>query len=181
MRRVEEWMDVQLLAKAGWSRREIARRTGYSRNTVKKLLTLEARGVQERRYAPRVSKLDPFKGYVADRYTQTGLSAVRLHGEIVAQGYAGGVDVVRRYVRTLAPQRAALRKATVRYETGPGEQGQADWAYCGRLREGRDREQPIYAFLLTLGFSRLLYVELTTDMRLETLIGCHERAFAALG
>src|SRR5213078_1189639 len=50
---------------------------------------------------------------------------------------------VRRYVRTLAPQRAALRKATVRYETGPGEQGQADWAYCGRLRDGQGQERPV--------------------------------------
>jgi len=181
MLRVEEWMDVHLLAKAGWSQREIAARTGYSRNTVKKLLALGASGVQERRYAARGSKLDPYKGYLADRYRQTGLSAVRLYAEIGRQGYTGGVDVVRRYVRTLAPQRTALKKATVRYETGPGEQGQADWAFCGRLPDGRGRAVPIYAFLLALGFSRLLVVELTTDMRVETLIGCHERAFTALG
>ena len=84
-------------------------------------------------------------------------------------------------MRTLAPQRAAVSKATVRYETGPGEQGQADWATCGRLRDAQGREVVVYAFLLELSFSRQLYVELTTDMRLETLIGCHERAFAALG
>jgi transposase InsO family protein len=84
-------------------------------------------------------------------------------------------------VRTLAAERTALRKATVRYETAPGEQGQADWAQCGRLPDEAGRECIVYAFLLELSFSRLLYVELTTNMRLETLIGCHERAFAALG
>jgi len=174
-------MDVQVLARQGWSRRAIAEQTGHSRNTVRKLLALGAGEAAGRRYAPRGSALDPYKGYLADRYGQTGLSAVRLHEEIAAQGYTGGVDVVRRYVRTLVPQRAALTKATVRYETGPGEQGQADWASCGRLRDAQGREVPVYAFLLELGFSRQLYVELTTDMRLETLIGCHERAFAALG
>ena len=174
-------MDVQVLARQGWSRRAIAEQTGHSRNTVRKLLALGAGEAAGRRYAPRGSALDPYKGYLADRHGQTGLSATWLHGEVAAQGYGGGVDAVRRYVRTLGPRRAALEKATVRYETGPGEQGQADWAYCGRLRDERGREVKVYAFLAELGFSRLLYAELTTDMRLETLIGCHERAFAALG
>jgi transposase len=156
MLRMEEWMDLQILAKQGWSVREIARQTGRSRNTVKKLLALGAGEVAQRQYAARGSKLEPYQAYLADRYRQTGLSAVRLYGEIVTQGYRGGVDVVRRYVRTLVPQRAALRKATVRYETGPGEQGQADWAYCGRLRDAQGKEVPIYAFLVELGFSRQL-------------------------
>jgi transposase len=181
MLRREEWMELQVLAKAGWSVRAIARQTGHSRHTVRKLLALGAQDIGARRYAPRGSQLDPYKAYIADRYQQTGLSAVRLYGEVQAQGYTGGVDVVRRYVRTLVPQRQALRRATVRYETAPGEQGQADWAYCGRLLAVAGDATPVYAFLLELSFSRLLYVELTTTMRLETLIGCHERAFAALG
>jgi transposase len=181
MLRMEAWMDLQVLAKKGWSVRAMARHTGTSRATVTKLLALGAGEVGQRHYAPRGSQLDPYKPYLADRYQQTGLSAVRLYGEIQAQGYTGGVDVVRRYVRTLVPQRQALRTATVRYETAPGEQGQADWAYCGRLPDGQGGVIPVYAFLVELGFSRLLYVELTTNMRLETLIGCHERAFAALG
>jgi hypothetical protein len=41
--------------------------------------------------------------------------------------------------------------------------------------------RPVYAFLLVLGYSRLLDVQLTTDMRLETLLRCHEAAFAAIG
>jgi transposase len=181
MLRREEWMDLQVLAKAGWSVRAIARQTGHSRHTVRKLLALGAQEIGERRYALRGSQLDPYKAYIAERYQQTGLSAVRLYGEVQAQGYTGGVDVVRRYVRTLVPQRQALRRATVRYETAPGEQGQADWAYCGRLPDGQGGDTRVYAFLLELSFSRLLYVELTTNMRLETLLGCHERAFAALG
>lgn len=103
MLRMEEWMDLQVLAKQGWSVREMARQTGMSRSTVTKLLALGAGEVAQRQYAPRGSQLDPYKTYLADRYRQTGLSAVRLYGELQAQGYTGGVDVVRRYVRTLAP------------------------------------------------------------------------------
>jgi len=128
MLRMEEWMELQVLAKQGKSVRGIARQTGMSRHTVQEGLGLGAGEVAQRQHASRGSALDPYKAYLGDRYRQTGLSAVRLYGEVQVQGYRGGVDVVRRYVRTLAPQRAALRKATVRYETAPGEQGQADWA-----------------------------------------------------
>jgi transposase len=96
MLRLEEWMDLHVLTKQGLSQREIARQTGYSRNTVKKLLAVGAGGIQERQYTPRASKLDPYKAYVHDRYCQTGLSAVRLAEELAAQGYTGGVDVIRR-------------------------------------------------------------------------------------
>jgi transposase len=175
MLRLEEWMDIQLLAKQGYSIREIARRSGHGRNTISRLLKEDSTGIYTRRYRPRASKLDPFKAYVQERSVSSGISAVRLHQEIVAQGYAGSVDMVRRYVRTLAPRRATA--ATVRYETPPGQQGQADWAWCGRLADGT----PVYAFLLVLGFSRMLAVCLSTDMRLETLLRCHEAAFTALG
>ena len=37
------------------------------------------------------------------------------------------------------------------------------------------------AFVAVLGYSRAMYVEFVTDERLETLLGCHERAFAFFG
>ena len=96
MLRVEGWMDVHVLAKAGWSHRAIAAQTGLSRNMVKKLLAMGSEEALGRRYRPRGSKLDQYLPYLAERYRQTGLSAVRLHEEIAAQGYTGGIDVVRR-------------------------------------------------------------------------------------
>ncbi|MEW9890247.1 MAG: DDE-type integrase/transposase/recombinase [Candidatus Symbiodolus clandestinus] len=51
------------------------------------------------------------------------------------------------------------------------EMRQVDWAQmCG----GRS---PIYAFLATLGFSRLLLVTFTQDMGYQTLEACHQQAF----
>lgn len=174
-------MDVQVLARQGFSQRAIARQTGHGRNTIKRLLQEAGTEAAQRRYRPRASKLDPYKAYVHDRYTTTGLSAVRLYAEIGEQGYCGGLDTLRRYIRTLTPLETTYRKATIRYETAPGEQAQVDWAYCGRMSDGQGRMVPVYAFLLVLGFSRLLHVSLTTDMRVETLIHCHEEAFAAIG
>jgi transposase len=63
----------------------------------------------------------------------------------------------------------------VRFETAPGEQMQVDWV---EFRKGKN---PLYAFCATLGFSRASYVEFVTDMKVETLIACHEHAFGAFG
>ena len=62
----------------------------------------------------------------------------------------------------------------IRFETDPGRQMQVDFA---TIRRGRDR---LSVFIATLGWSRATYVEFVTDERLETLLGCHERALLLL-
>jgi transposase len=42
------------------------------------------------------------------------------------------------------------------------------------IRRGCDR---LSVFIATLGWSRAAYVEFVSDEQLETLLGCHERAF----
>src|SRR5512142_723520 len=92
MLKVEEWMDVTLLKKQGLSIRAIVEQTGYSRNTVRKILRQKMPAVTPTK--PRKSKLDPFKPYVEKRFKEYGLSAVRVLEEIKPMGYTGSVDVV---------------------------------------------------------------------------------------
>jgi len=106
---------------------------------------------------------------------------VHLLAEIQDQGYTGSINLVRRYLQTLYPFKQALEKATLRYETPPGEQAQVDWAYCGRFLDLNGETVPIYAFVMVLGFSRLLYVEFTTSVELPVLIQCHLNAFQFFG
>ena len=54
-----------------------------------------------------------------------------------------------------------------------GEQLQVDWV------EFRKGHAPLHAFCATLGYSRASYVEFVSDMKVDTLIACHERIFAA--
>lgn len=171
-------MDVKSLAGEGVSMREIARRTGLSRNTVRKVL----RGEHPMRMKPveRSSKLDPYKPRVRERYEAYGLSAVRLIEEIRPLGYEGGIVTLRRYLKTLKAPAERMRKLTVRFETAPGKQAQVDWSECGRFELG-GKKLTIYAFLMVLGFSRAMYVRFTTSMRMAELIACHQAAFAYLG
>jgi transposase len=177
--KLEEWMDIKDLHRQGYSIRKITEITGHSRNTVRR--KLKEKTPAPFTPGPRASKLDPYKEYVKRRFLECGLSGVRLLEEITPMGYTGSVDVVCRYVKTLRPQAVAAQKATVRFETPPGRQGQADWAYCGRFPDTSGGVVPIYAFVFVLGFSRALYVRFTTSMDVPTLIDCHQRAFEYLG
>jgi transposase len=175
----EEWMDLQLMQKQGHSIREIARMTGRSRNTVRRIL--RQRTPQGFQTPQKLSKLDAYKDYLRQRYAECGLSAVRLLDEIRPMGYTGSIIILRRYLRTLEPDRIVRQKATVRFETPPGYQAQADWGFCGKFPDREGRLVPIYVFVMVMGYSRMLYVEFATSMKVEELIRCHQNAFEFFG
>jgi len=179
MLKPEEWMDIGLLHREGHSIKQIARMTGRSRNTIRKVVKQKV--LRQTPAARRASKLDQYKDYVKERFESCGLSAVRLVEEIRGMGYEGSVIVLRRYLRSLRPRLDRAAKLTVRYETPPGKQAQADWAYCGRFPDAGGKLISIYAFVIVLGFSRMLFVRFTTSMKLAELIRCHLEAFAFFG
>ncbi len=180
MLQTEQWMDIHLLFKQLGSIRAVVKQTGYSRNTVRKMLrTTEGPPVFEK--PARSSGVDAFKEYLTKRFTEHGLSAERLTEEIRPQGFSGSVYMVRRFLKKLRPLRAAAATATLRFETAPGLQAQCDWAYCGRHADRAGRPVSVYAFVMVLGFSRAMFVRFTTSMSLGTLIDCHQQAFKFFG
>jgi transposase len=170
----EKWMDIKLLQQQGLSQREIAKRSGHARNTVAKLLHQKTPKPFDK--PQRVSCLDPYKPHLTARWEEYALSAPRLCAEIQAQGYTGSLNLVQRFLKTFKDQKRVAKKATVRFETPPGQQAQADWAHVGEDTKGK-----IYAFLIVLGFSRTLYVEFTRSMDVPTLIRAQQNAFEAFG
>jgi transposase len=174
MIRPEQWMDIKDLYRQGLSQRQIARLTGHSRNTIARVL--EQKTPQPFQKPARASCLDPFKPYLTERWQTYRLRAPRLLEEIRAQGYTGSINLVQRFLKTLKDGQSTRAKATVRFETAPGQQAQADWAEVGRF-EGKK----IYAFVMVLSFSRMLYVEFTRSMDLPTLLACHQKAFTYFG
>ena len=64
----------------------------------------------------------------------------------------------------------------MRFETAPGEQAQMDWGHFGNW-DG----QRLYGFALTLGWSRMQYVEFTQRQDVETLLNCMVHAFDFFG
>lgn len=161
----------------GLSKAEIARRLGISRKTVGRWVRsgqldrdVEAGFV---RYKPRPRtpvKLDPYKAYVRARLEAfPELSAVRLLEEIRAAGYPGGLTQLKLYVREVRPRPAA--EPVVRFETEPGEQAQVDFAHV-RMPWGVR-----YGLVVTLGYSRLLWLQFYPRQDMRTLFVGLEAAF----
>ena len=169
------YVEIQLLKRHGFSLRQISAEVGCAVNTVRRHLALKAVPKYERK-AKRATKLEPYEGFLRERHAVAlpdSIPATVLYREIEALGYQGGMSQLRAFMRTLRP--AAPAEPVVRFETAMGEQLQVDWV------EFRKGSAPLHAFCATLGFSRASYVEFVSDMKVETLIGCHERAFAAFG
>jgi transposase len=179
MLNLDQFMNIRFLHKQGHSVREIARLTGHSRNTVRKLL--RARRAPTPAARERASKLDDHKLYLTERWQAHGLSAVRLLPELRARGFKGSVQIVRRFLHSLKAGRRTDQTLTVRFETPPGEQAQCDWAEIGRYAQPDGTSVRVYAFVMVLGYSRYLYVEFTRSMSLAALIRCHQNAFAFFG
>lgn len=174
-----QYMDIKELKAEGLSIRDIARRTGFSRNTIRRVLRGEH--PMRVRIGERSSKLDPYRDYIGERFERYQLSAVRLIEEIRPMGYTGSLATLRRHLQTLRGPAARLKKLTVRFETPPGKQAQADWAECGRFTLPDGARLTVYAFVMVLSFSRALFVHFTTSMRLAELIRCHQLAFEFFG
>jgi transposase len=104
---------------------------------------------------------------------------VVLWQEIRARGYTGSYELVKRWVRPLREEERRLEAATVRFETGPGRQSQVDWGST-RLVVGGETIRA-HLFLMTLGFSRRIFVRAYPNEQLAALLDAHERAFAHFG
>lgn len=168
-------MEIQLLKKHGLSLRQIAEEVGCAVNTVRSHLMSDSKPKYERK-VKRGRKLEAHEGYLRARQESAKplwIPATVLYREIVARGYKGGQSQLRAFMRTLKPAQAV--EPLVRLETAPGEQMQVDWV---EFRKGGD---PLHAFCATLGYSRASYVEYVTDMKVETLIRCHQHAFDTFG
>jgi len=170
----EEAVGIRVLRRQGKSIRAIARMLGVSRNTARRYLRGE--GLPHYARDARPSKLDSYKHYLAERVKAAApdwIPATVLLRELRARGYPGGISILKDYLARLRP--VAQPEPLIRFETDPGRQLQVDFA---TIRRGRDR---LSVFIATLGWSRASYVEFVTDERLETLLGCHERAFYFFG
>lgn len=86
--------------------------------TVRRLLR------QKKSRKARESKLDPFRPLIERLVCTDHLSAVLVLDEIRALGYQGSYTVLKDFVRTIRPK--SVRRPHLRFETGPGVQGQVD-------------------------------------------------------
>src|SRR5438034_4297576 len=122
----------------------------------------------------RPSIVDPYLPFVREVLEQhPRLRATRIHQMIRDRGYAGSVEQLRRVVARLRPH---PHEAFLRLQVFPAEQAQVDWAYFGSVMVGRAKRQ-LSCFVITLSWSRALYLEFFFDQTTENFLRGHVRAF----
>lgn len=169
------------LHRQGLSVAEIARRAGVDRKTVRKYI---GRGMEPPAYGPRPAKakaIDDFLPYLRERLEAfPTLTASRLRRELRERGFGGSYTVVKRAVRELRPERP--RSYEVRFETRPGQQGQADFArFEVSFTDEPDVRRIVWLFSMVLGHSRMLWGRFALRQDLATVLRCHVAAFEAFG
>jgi transposase len=159
------------------SNREIARRTGKHRATIKKYLAGNAfPAYQERRDKETV--LSPYRQVIDDYLEQDAYQATWIYDRLKRMGYRGSYETVKIYVRSV--KAGKMRLAYLRFETEPGLQAQFDWGDF-QVQEPDGRVTTIHAFVIVLGYSRAMYVEFVERCTLEAFMDCHIRAFRHFG
>lgn len=158
-----------------WKIETVARRFGVHHSTVRRALDDAAPATEQ----PFPSALDPHKDYIVERLVAyPELTATRLLAELKARGYERGIAQLRRYIAQVRHPRP--RKVYLRVEVEPGEQAQVDWGSFGHLRIG-SAQRPLSAFVMTLSWSRAMFVDFSLDQRMETFLAMHRRALEYFG
>lgn len=151
---VEHWAEIRRMHFIdGVSIREIRRRTGLHRETIRRALAAKRPPAYRRSKAP--SKLDPFKEEI-ERLLRSDhrIPGTRIRELIAELGYEGGKTILDDHLREVRP-RFAPRRTYQRTVYRPGEICQFDlWEPRAEIPVGHGQTRRAWVITSALGFSR---------------------------
>ena len=173
-----------------YSIREISRRTGLSRNTVRKYLRSD--NVEPKFNVPdRASKLDPYADKLSQMLRQEAAksrkqkrTAKQLHDDLMALGYDGSYNRVAAFARDWKvarhrDQKTSGRGVFVPLTFLPGEAFQFDWSEDWAMISGERTKLQVAHFKLS--YSRAFILRAYPQQTHEMLFDAHNHAFRVLG
>jgi transposase len=177
---VEQWAEIRRLHFVkGLSQREIRRRTGLHRDTIRRAINSREPPVYRR--APAGSKLDPFKDEICRLLRDDPtLPGVRVRELLEPLGCTASKTVVDDYLREVRPVFAPAPRSFQRTVYRPGEICQFDlWQPREEVPVGHGQTRRGWVVIACLGYSRagagvLVFSRETHDL-LAGIAGCLER------
>jgi transposase len=176
--------QIVTLARDGLSRRAITRAVGVSRNTVKAVLTAHKIGrtaehaalTPRPTRAPRASMLDSRRPRIAELMsTFPDITAQRVFETLRAEGFDGGYNTVKKYVRAARPKPQAKPSLTTP-DYGPGEMAESDWSpYSIKFSDGQRMTVQALSYVLVHSRRKSFALFLSND--LHALMDGHAQAF----
>jgi len=152
---VEQWAEIRRMHFVQWlSIKEICRRTGRSRATIRRAVRSEGPPRYER--APVASKLDPYREEIHRLLgDDPRLPATRIRELIGEQGYLGGRTILEAYLREIRPLFAPSPRTFQRTLYRPGGICQFDlWGPSRPIPVGHGQERRGWVVVACLGYSR---------------------------
>jgi transposase len=163
---------------AGWGQRRIAEELGCSHETVRRYL--RQGGWAPYGGAGRRCALDGLEDWLKARFLQHRGNADVVRQELEREkGVRVSLRTVERHVMPWRRELQAEALATVRFETPPGQQLQADFGEVV-VEVGGERTK-VHLCVLTLGFSRRCVVRAYRDERQGNWLETMEEAFREFG
>lgn len=167
---VEHWAEIRRLHfVVGLSIKEICRRTGRNRSTVRRAVRSD--GPPAYRRPPVASKLDPHKEEIHRLLgAEPRMPATRIRELIAEAGYTGGRTILDEYLREVRPLFAPPPRTFQRTLYRPGEICQFDlWQPSHPIPVGHGQERIGYVVVACLGYSRcgagaLIFSKSTPDI-----------------
>ena len=116
-------MDILVLQRKGLTQRQIARKLGISRNTVKKYIENQGYPERDRSKPNRKSLLDRFQGNLAAWLEEDmEYKTTWIYDRFRPIGFGGSYEIVKRVVHDIKEERQRI--GYMRFETEPGYQSQ---------------------------------------------------------
>lgn len=160
-----------------WGAARIADELGTTRNTVRHYLRLGHHQPYSRKRSPHL--LDPHLDWLKVRFFALGGNTRVLLRELADKGIKVGYSVLVRTVRPWRREQEAKARATVRFETLPGQQLQVDF---GELFISiANVLTKVYVCVLTLGYSRRGFVKAFLGEQLEHWLAALQSGFIYFG
>ena len=99
------------------------------------------------------------------------------------QDFNGSYQAVKRFCARLKRQQGiSPEQVVIPVETAPGSVAQIDFGFAGYLYDPEQRKKrKAWFFVMVLGFSRKMFVEIVFDQKTETFLNLHTEAFCYFG
>jgi transposase len=199
--RSKEAMDIRemiRMMRKNISHRQIAQMMKCSRNTVNRYAKLAAAQGWLAGDLPSLAQINQTLKQQKEKTGTTQVSKAAHYHDLIVKlraqkvevaalydildekhGYAGSYSSLWRYIKKLEPD---TPEVVARVEVKPGSEAQVDFGAAGRLRDpvtGQVRQA--WLFVMTLSWSRHMYVEFVFDQSVATWLRCHQHAFEFFG
>jgi hypothetical protein len=158
-----------------WNITSIAKNLGVHRSVVKRVLEQEITNTVSRTRKRMIDEFLPFIGEKLKEYPN--LTATTLFNMVKMRGYGGKISQFRDVIAEIRPQR---REAFLKLNKIKGEEAQVDWGHFGTI-EHEGFKRPLVAFVMTLSYSRAIFVHFFMSLRMGPFCAGHQLAFEWFG